>query len=123
MGVCGRFSVSFDTLTRYLFSNDFLDRNPRFESLRDTFAHCKATYQQELDKAGCSCRMTTGWAKTCVEQVILILEDAKINDHDTVRRFIRFVGKRSDNEDVDQLGVNILIGNERYDITVVKQPT
>ena len=120
MGVSGRFSVSFDTMTRYIFSDEFLTKNPAFEALKDKFAECKNTYQQELEKAGCACRMTSDWAKNCVSGVINILEAAKTNDHDTIRKFVRFVGRKGDEDDVDGLGVTLIIGANRHDISIVK---
>lgn len=120
MGISGRYSLSLDTFVRHIFTENFLSAVPVFETLRNDFAQCQEAYKQELDKAGCSCRMTNNWAKTCADKAIELLENAKTGDLDTVRRFIRFIGRKDDNVDVDGLGVNIIIGDKRYDICVPK---
>lgn len=121
MGVTGRYSLSHDTFMRHIFSPEFMAKNATFEPLKELFANCQAAYKSELGKAGCSCRMTPAWAQPCVSRVIEMLEDAKKNDHDTIRRFVRFISRKPDDVDIDGLGINISVGDKKYDICI-QQP-
>ena len=121
MGTTSRFSIGRDTLIRYVFEDDFFNKVPELADLKELFAQCKETYQQELAKKGCTCRMTTNWAKDCISAMLQKIEDAKKTNHDLVRNFIRHVGKYSEGSEVDHVGVSVLY-DKTYDIFVDKEP-
>ena len=121
MGTTSRFSIGRDTLIRYVFEDDFLNKVPELSDLRDLFAQCKEAYKQELERKGCSCRMTTEWAKDCLTQMLDRVEAAKKTNHTLVRNFIRVVGRYGDGSDVDHVGVTV-IHDKTYDIFVDTTP-
>lgn len=122
MSTTSRFSIGRDTLIRYVFEDDFFNKVPQLSDLRDLFAKCKETYKQELAQKGCSCRMTTAWAKDCLTQMLDRVEAAVKTDHELVRNFIRFVGRYGDGSDVDYVGMTIM-HDKTYDIFVDTRPT
>lgn len=122
MGTTGRFSLSHDTLARSIFTDEFLVKNPDFESLRDNIAQCRQNYQDEVKKKGCSCRVDNSWSEPCLAVILPMLEQANKTNHDMVRRFVRFVGRKSDDVDVDGLGVNIVYGDKTYSIFIDHTP-
>lgn len=121
MSVSGRYSLAFDTLIRHVFSTNFLSKNPRFKELEEKLKTCQEQYKIDVQAAGCACRMTPEWAKPCIISVLEILERARTDDHDTARKFIRFVTRKKDDDDVDGLGVSIFVADKKYDITIIKQ--
>lgn len=121
MATTSRFSIGRDTLIRYVFEPDFFQKVPEVLDLEPAFNHCRETYKTELEKKGCSCRMTTEWAKDCLTQMLDRVDAAKKINHDLVRNFIRCVGKYSDGADVDYVGVTV-IHDKTYDIFVDTTP-
>jgi hypothetical protein len=117
MGTTSRFSVGRDSLIRQIFESDFFDKVPQLEDLRPLFETCRETYKSELEKKGCSCRMTTAWAKNCVTPTLDRIEASKKTDHDLIRNFIRYIGKYSPEAEVDHVGVTIIY-DKTYDIFV-----
>lgn len=122
MATTGRFSISHDTLARAIFNDEFLKTNPDFESIRETLEQCKQTYQDEVKKQGCSCRVDGSWSAPCLNLMLPMLEQASKTNHDMVRRFVRFVSKKPPEVDIDGLGVNILYGDKTYSIFIDKEP-
>jgi hypothetical protein len=122
MGTTGRFSISHDTLARFVFLPEFLTQNPSFDFMRDDIERCRSAYQEEVKKKGCSCRVDNSWAAPCLSLLLTTLERANKTDHETVRKFIRFVGRKSDDVDVDGLGVNIIYGDKTYTIFLDHTP-
>ena len=108
MGITSRFSISRDTLIRHIFEDTFFKHVPQLIDLEPQFKTCQETYKQELEKKGCTCRMTTEWAKDCLNPLLERLVAAKKTDHDLVRNFIRHVGRYSDGADVDYVAVGVL---------------
>lgn len=117
MATTSRFSIGRDTLIRYVFEDNFFDKVPELADLKDLFAQCKDAYKKELEQKGCSCRMTTAWAKDCLTPMLNQVDAAKKDNHALVRNFIRFVGRYGDGSDVDHVGVTIIHDNT-YDIFV-----
>lgn len=120
MGVTGRFSLSHDTLARSIFNDDFLTKNPDFEFMRDNIAHCRQTYNDEVKRKGCSCRVDNSWSEPCLSLILPTLEQANKTNHDMVRRFVRFVSRKPEDVDIDGLGVNIIYNGKTYSIFVDK---
>jgi len=120
--ITGRFSISHDTLARSLFADDFLTKNPDFEIFKPDFEQCKNTYNDEVKKKGCSCRVDSSWATPCLDKVLATLDAATRQNHDLIRRFIRFISKRPDEYDVDGLAVNIIYADKMYNIFVDPTP-
>jgi|688.fasta_scaffold201458_1 hypothetical protein len=121
MSTTSRFSIGRDSLVRYIFDEGFFDRVPELADLKDLFASCRNTYQQELAKKGCSCRMTTAWAKDCITQMMDKIDAAKKENHALVRNFIRIVGHYASDADVDHVGVTVM-HDKTYDIFVDTTP-
>ena len=122
MGTTSRFSIGRDTLVRYVFESHFFDKVPELAEFKPLFEKCRATYQEELAKKGCTCRMTTAWAKDCLTPLLEKVDAAKKTNHDLVRNFIRYVGKYSEGSAVDHVGVTIMY-DTNYDIFVDKTET
>lgn len=123
MGVTGRFSLSHDTLARMVFTDEFLQKNPDLEFLRGDMDQCRQNYQDEVKKKGCSCRVDSSWTQPCLSVLLPALEQANKTNHDMIRRFIRFVGRKPFDADVDGLGVNIVYGDKTYSIAIEQTPT
>lgn len=121
MATTSRFSIGRDTLLRLVFEDNFFDKVPTLIDLKENFAKCKQNYKTEVEKKGCSCRVSTEWAKECVLPMLARVDAAKKTDHNLIRDFIRFVGKYSDGAEVDHVGVSILY-DKTYDIFVEKDP-
>lgn len=121
MATTSRFSIGRDTLIRLVFEDNFFDKVTALADLKDNFATCREKYKTEVEKKGCSCRVSSEWAKECVTQMLERVEAAKKTNHDLTRDFIRFIGKYSDGAEVDHVGVNILY-DKTYDIFVDKTP-
>lgn len=119
MPTTSRFSIGRDNLIRLVFEDRFFEKVPELAELKPLFATCKETYQTELAKKGCSCRMTTAWAKDCVTPLLERVDAAKTTNHDLVRNFIRYIGRYSDGAEVDHVGVSVLY-DTNYDIFVDK---
>lgn len=117
MAITSRFSIGRDTLVRYIFEDNFFEKVPELSDLKDLFNQCRETYKQELEKKGCTCRMTSAWAKDCVTPLLERVDAAKTNNHNLVRNFIRYVGKYGEGSDVDYVGVGIIY-DKTYDIFV-----
>lgn len=121
MATTSRFSIGRDTLIRYVFEDNFFDKVPQLIDLKPQFEVCRETYKKELEKKGCSCRMTTEWAKDCIKPMLDRVAAAKKTDHDLIRNFIRCVGKYSEGSDVDHVGVGIMY-DQHYDIFIDTKP-
>jgi hypothetical protein len=121
MATTSRFSIGRDTLIRLVFEDNFFDKVPALADLKDNFAKCRETYKTEVEKKGCSCRVSSEWAKECLLQMLERVEAAKKTDHNFIRDFIRFIGKYSEGAEVDHVGVSILY-DKTYDIFVDKEP-
>jgi hypothetical protein len=117
MGTTSRFSISRDTLIRHAFEDNFFVKVPELIAFKEMFANCKETYKKELEQKGCTCRMTTEWAKPCVLPMMEQVEAAKKTNHALVRNFIRCIGRYSEDADVDHVGVSIIY-DKTYDIFV-----
>lgn len=120
MGVSGRFSLSHDTLARSIFQDEFLEKNPDLEFMREPIVQCRQTYQDEVKRKGCSCRVDNSWSSPCMSLLLPALEQANKTNHDMVRRFVRYVSRKPDDADVDGLGVNIIYGDKTYSIFIDK---
>lgn len=118
MGVSGRFSLSHDTLARSIFQDEFLEKNPDLEFMREPIAQCRQTYQDEVKRKGCSCRVDNSWSMPCMSLLLPALEQANKTNHDMVRRFVRYVSRKPDDADVDGLGVNVIYGDKTYSIFI-----
>lgn len=117
MSITSRFSVGRDTLVRYIFADNFFEKVPQLADLKELFEGCKTAYKEEAAKKGCSCRVTSAWAKDCLDTLMPILEVSKRDEHELIRNFIRCVGGYSADADVDQVGITILYDTP-YDIFV-----
>ena len=123
MGITGRFSLSHDTLARAVFTDEFLTKNPAFEFMRGDINQCRNTYQEEVKKKGCSCRVDNSWSAPCLSLLLSTLETANKTNHDMVRGFIRFISRKPDDAEIDGLGVNVVYGDKTYTIFIDKEST
>lgn len=119
--ITGRFSLGAATLARHIFTPEFLTQMPEFEVLREDFDKCREHYRTETEKQGCSCRVSAEWMRPCMIKVLDILMAARKTNHDLIRKFLRFVAKKSANENVDHLAV-MIVYNQSYDIFVDTSP-
>lgn len=117
MPTTSRFSIGKDTLIRHVFEDNFFDRVPQLADLKDLFNTCRTTYKAELAKKGCTCRMTSEWARDCITPVLERVEAAKTTDHDLVRNFIRHLGRFGEGADVDHVGITVIY-DRNYNIVV-----
>lgn len=121
MATTSRFSIGRDTLIRHVFEDNFFDKVPELADLKPSFETCRERYKTEVEKKGCSCRVSSAWAKECIDQLLERVDAAKKTNHTLVRNFIRFIGRYSDGADVDYVGVSILY-DKTYDIFVDSTP-
>lgn len=122
MSTTGKFSLSHDTLARAVFTDEFLVKNPDFESLRENIAQCRQNYQDEVKRKGCSCRVNNAWSEPCLALILPMLEQANKTNHNMVRQFVRFIARKPDDVDIDGLGVNIMYGDKTYTIFIDHTP-
>jgi hypothetical protein len=120
MPINSRISIGHDSLSRHMFAEDFFVKNPQLTHLQTDITKCQTDYQQEAQKKGCTCRVSSNIVRPCVDKIVAALVAAKENNVDCVIDFIRYIAKREDIDQIRRTAVMIIMGDERHDIHVLE---
>jgi hypothetical protein len=87
-------SISRDNILRYLLDDSFYEKNPGFQPLLPDVATCREQYAQSKQKSSCGCGGNIQHMLPCIEQFIMLLEQAKTTDVGVVQTFVEYVNGR-----------------------------
>lgn len=93
-------SVTFsrDNLLQLVLREDFYEKNPDFEALREEITTCVNNFRDSGRKAGCGCRADGNLLRECMSHLLDVVNGWKETNLSKVHDFVKYATKITPSE-------------------------